>query len=296
VLPSLFSARELLWLATHTPFDGFRFLDDALPRDRAEHLWEGVVDEVRQACTPRGPLPKVVPGPVLGRGEALVGALALALSRSPAAARRCTLLADTLNDAVLASALFARPATRESEPLTGEFSSTIRGRGLTTLLGFSGLLFLAHGISLFFRVAFGFRRPARVTVSFAGLRLRTRTELLGRKLFESEVLIPREGLVRVYREVRYPRLAFYTGLIAMALGSYFGLAFVIDGARAASPSLLAAGFLVAAVGLSLDFVFASLAPGATGRCRVVFELKKGKPVCISHVSIAKADVVLPFLR
>ena len=59
------------------------------------------------------------------------------------------------------------------------------------------------------------------------------------------------------------------------------LRYVVDGVRAASPSLLLTGLLVIAVGVLLDFVLGTIAPGTAGHCRIVFVLRKGSPVCVA---------------
>jgi hypothetical protein len=116
--------------------------------------------------------------------------------------------------------------------------------------------------------------------------------MLGRTLKDREIVIVRSGLVRATREVRYPRAAFYAGLLALAIGSYIGVATLVDGARSASPSLLLTGLVVIAAGIALDFVLASIAPGAIGRCRVAFQAKTGPMVCIGGVDAKRADAVL----
>ena len=86
--------------------------------------------------------------------------------------------------------------------------------------------------------------------------------MLGRLLREHSTVIPREGLVRVTRDVRYPSLAMYAGLIALAIGSYLGVGLVVDGVRAASPSMLGTGLFIALLGLGLDFVLSSWCRGS----------------------------------
>jgi hypothetical protein len=116
--------------------------------------------------------------------------------------------------------------------------------------------------------------------------------MLGRTLRERKVVIGREGLVRAAREVRYPRLPFYAGLLALVIGSYIGVATLVDGVRAASPSLLLTGLVIVAVGIALDFALGSIAPTARGHCRVVFVLRKGGSICITVGDVDSADAAL----
>jgi hypothetical protein len=122
--------------------------------------------------------------------------------------------------------------------------------------------------------------------------MRFRVELLGRTLRDRDVVVPRAALARATREVRYPRLALYLGLLSLALGSYLGLAAFADGVRAASPSLLLWGIAIIGVGLGLDFVLYSLAPGMRGRCRLVVVPRDGRALCVAGVDTARADAFL----
>ena len=108
-------------------------------------------------------------------------------------------------------------------------------------------------------------------------------------------MIVRAGLVRVVREVRYPRAAFYAGLLALAVGSYVGVRAFVDGVRAASPSLLLTGLIVISLGIAADFVLGSLLPGARGRVRVVFVPRAGKSRCVTDVDAQRAHDTLDAL-
>jgi hypothetical protein len=167
-----------------------------------------------------------------------------------------------------------------------------RGPVLTTILALTGILFVMHAVRLVARLALAYRRPAEVSLSDAGVTMRTRTEMLGRTLREREHVIVRAGLVRVVREVRYPRTAFYAGLLALALGSYVGVRAFVDGVRAASPSLLLTGLVVVALGIAADFVLGSVLPGGRGRVRVVFVPRTGKAICVGDVDATRADDAL----
>jgi hypothetical protein len=115
-------------------------------------------------------------------------------------------------------------------------------------------------------------------------------------LREREYVITQKTLKRAVREVRYPRLAFYTGLSALALGSFFGVSLFVDGARSASPSLLGTGLLIVLVGIGLEYVLGTLVPGQKKRCRVAFEPTRGPGVCIGDVDITRADQALALLK
>lgn len=275
-------AGDLLWLATHTAFDATPLLDRALGDD-ADRVWTAVAGRIRR--TARGK------GGALGRGEALVGCAALAASGSERAKALSAELARELEDPVLVRML---ETSERAAPLRleGELVRSPRGPVATALLAVTGLLFAAHAARLLARSALAYRRPAEATLSEIGVRVTTRTQLLGRTLREQEHVIPRAGLARVVREVRFPRAAFYAGLLALVVGSFVGVRMFVDGVRAASPSLLLVGFAFIALGIALDFVLGTLVPGARSRCRVAFVPHKGRAIYVGDVDAARADDAL----
>jgi hypothetical protein len=84
----------------------------------------------------------------------------------------------------------------------------------------------------------------------------------------------------------------YAGLLALAVGSYVGVEAFVDGVRAASPSLLAAGLGFVVAGIALDFGFSSLGPGARGRCRLLLVPRDGAKLCVGGVDPSIADAML----
>ncbi|HSO38781.1 MAG TPA: hypothetical protein VLT33_39900 [Labilithrix sp.] len=277
-------AGDVLWLATHTAFDATPLLDRALGEE-ADDLWVSIGARVRRVDEGRGTS--------LGRGEAIIGCAALASSDSTKARQVARDLAPKLKDPTLARLLAgASVAPAREVRLEGEAMSAPRGPIVTTLLALTGLLFVIHAVRIVARLALAYRRPAEVSLSEAGIRMKTRTELLGRTLREREHVIVRSGLVRVVREVRYPRAAFYAGLLALALGSYVGVRALADGVRAASPSLLLTGLVIVILGIAVDFVLGSIIPGNRGRVRISFIPRTGAVLCLADVDAARADDAL----
>jgi hypothetical protein len=278
------AANEVLWLATHTPFDATGLLDRALG-DGASKLWDAFADRIRRID--RGTLP------TLGRGEALVAAVALASSRAKGASRHAAALASEVRDPKLSHVLGARAGAEPVEPLVGQMTPAPRGPVATALLALTGILLVVQAARLLGRLVLAYKKPAELTLSDdGGVRVRWRVELLGRTLRDRDVLVPRASLQRATREVRYPRLALYAGLLALALGSYVGVSAFVDGVRAASPSLLGSGLVIVALGLALDFALSSIAPGARGRCRLLLVPKEGAKLCLGDVDSRLADAVL----
>lgn len=275
---------DVLWLATHTAFDATTLLDRALG-DEADDVWSAIGDRIRRIDEGKGT--------ALGRGEAIVGCAALSVSESPAARKVATALATRLHDPTLSRLLSgAAEAPSREVRLEGESVAPPRGLVMTAFLAVTGILFVMHVLRLIARYALTYRTPTEVSLTDAGVRVKTRTEMLGRTLREREHVIVRAGLVRIVREVRYPRAGFYAGLLALAVGSYIGVRAFVDGVRAASPSLLLTGLVVVVIGIAIDFVLGSLLPGVQGRVRVAFVPRTGKVLCVADIDATRADDAL----
>ncbi|WP_438011236.1 hypothetical protein WME89_22740 [Sorangium sp. So ce321] len=311
-------AEALVWLATYTSVDALTALDAALG-ERAAGLWRSVAALVRRAD--QGALPQ------LGRAGAIIAAAALRGSASPAARAEAAALVDEVRDPIVRSLLRdalspgRRPSRAPGAPagdgeaardgvdeawaagapelegraparLAGELSPPPRGPVALVLLAATGILLLMHAGRLAGRFLLRYRRPAALEVSPRGVTVRSRTELFGRAVREQETYIPVEALLRATREVRYPRLGLYAGLVALGLGTYLGVSLLVDGARAGSPELLGMGALVFAVGAALDFGLSHVETATRGRCRVVLVPRKGPAVALAGIERAAADLAL----
>ena len=290
-------AESLVWLATHTSIDALTSLDAAL-REKADGLWIAVATLIRRVDSGTAPL--------VGRAGAIIAASALHASESAAARSEAQALADDARDPIVRALL--APATTESAaaapagpegPATiviGEIVPAPRGPVALIVLGFTGILAIMHLGRLLAQVALRYRRPAELRVTPKGLVIHTTTELLGRTLKERDIHIPIEALLRATREIRYPRLALYVGLGALALGSYLGISIFVDGARAGSPELLGIGLLLVVVGVGLDYVLSNIVPSTKRTCRVVFEPRKGASVALGRIDPVRADEALNRLK
>jgi len=198
-----------------------------------------------------------------------------------------------VHDPKLIQVLRAKESTTSVGPLLGEWTPSPRSSFAAVLLALSGVSFLLHVARITGRVALAYRRPAEVRLTGdGGLRVTWRVELLGRTLSERDVVVPASGLARATREVRYPRLKLYAALLALVTGTYVGMRALVDGFRAASPSLILGGLFVIALGLALDLALTSITPGARGRCRVLFVPRVGRALCVGAVDIGSADMLL----
>ena len=292
-------ATRLVWLATHTPCSAFEALDPALG-PRADAVWDAVA---KIADYPQ------LAAPDFGNAEALVAALALRTSQSTRASALAAELVKTNADPLISALLAGSsprgpeapsvepPAPNDSEKgvlLSGELVPAPTGPLLTAVLAFTFILPVIVVLRLVGRYALAFRRPAAVGLSERGLELQYRSELLGRVLRERSVLVPLTNIASVTREHRYARAGLYAGLIALVLGSYFGVGLLADGVRVPGGSLPLIGLavLLIAGGLAVDFLLSNVAVNVRGRCRLVVVPRKGRALCIAEIDPAQADAML----
>ena len=278
------AVRELLWLASRTPFDATGLLDRAVGQ-AADAMWEEIARRMRRS--ERGGLP------ALARGEMLVAAAALASSPSAVASRLVSVLAAEASESKLACVLGARSPREPAGSTTGEMAPHPPGSVASALLALSGVSLLRHFARAVMRVALAYKKPAQVSIlEDGGVRVRWRTELLGRTLGDHDVLVPRSELQGATRDVRYPALSLYAGLLALAIGTYVGILALADGMHAASVPLIATGLAIVTIGLALDFALSSIVPAARGRCRLVLVPRRGSALCIGAVDVKSADAIL----
>ena len=289
-------AESLVWLAANTSIDALTSIDAAL-EEKADGLWLAVATLIRRVDAGTAPL--------VGRAGAIIAASALRESTSAAARSEIRALAEDARDPIVRALLTPSSASASGAPAgpdgpasiaVGEMVPAPHGPVALVLLGFTGILAVMHLGRLLGQVALRYRRPAELQVSAKGVVIITRTELLGRTLKERNIHIPIEALLRATREIRYPRLALYVGLGALAIGSYFGISLFVDGARAGSPELLGIGLLLVVLGIVLDYVLSNIVPSGKRVCRVVLVPRKGSAVAVGRLDPVRADEALNRLK
>lgn len=276
-------AADLVWLATHSTIDALAFMDAAL-RETAAGMWEAVAHVARD--------PEAV-APEFGRAEALIAAAAIAASKSEVAHRARLHLSHAATDTGV-RALAAGAVTANAERLDGELSLPPFGPVVTALLTVTLLLFALQVGRVLLRWVLAFKRPASISIGPNGLELSQRTELLGKVLRERSIVVPLGSLVRVTRETRYARLGMYVGLVALVIGSYFGMGLLVDAVRVpgGSASLFGLAVLMMVLGLAVDFTFSNAADTVRGKCRMLVVPQRGRTLCLGSLDPARADAML----
>lgn len=276
-------AADLVWLATHTSIDALGFLDASLG-EQASAMWEAVAHVARD--------PEAV-APEFGRAEALIAAGAVAASKSEIAHRARLHLSHAATDPAV-RALAAGAVTANAERLDGELSLPPFSPLLTAVLTVTTLLFVLQLGRVLLRWVLAFKRPASISIGPNGLELQQRTELLGKVLRERSVVVPLSSLSRVTRETRYARVGMYAGLIALVVGTYFGMGLFVDAVRVpgGSASLFGLAIVMMVLGLMLDFTFSSASDTVRGKCRMLVVPQRGRTLCLAALDPARADAML----
>ncbi len=293
-------AQQLGWLAAHTALVPTAAVDDDWTGP-AERLWAALGEVVVEADAPAA----AASVRVLGLGAAL--ALAASPSRRARTARAA--LGERLADPGLCAVVKLGDAgtSAPSVPLAERTGGTAQGgearvagelvpapmRSVWFVLwAATGLLLVRWVLRLLARLLLRWRRPAELRVGPSGLTLAWSARLWGRTLRSGETHIPTANLARAVREVRFPRLALYVAMLALALGTYLGVSLVTDGARAGSPALVGFGAAVFGLGVLCDFVLTVLVPAGRGRCRMVIQPRKGTTLALLTADPQAADAAL----
>lgn len=272
----------LVWVAAHTSIDALTSIDAALG-SKADGLWRQTSALIR----------RVEDGSSnVGRAGSLVAAAALASSSSGVALEEAKSLGKETKDSIVQVLLANAVRSGEGSSASGEMIAAPRGPVALVLMAITGLLLIVPAARWFGRIFLRYRAPAELRLSGTSLTVASKTELLGRTVREREVVVPLDQLTSISRDIRYPRLALYAGLFALAFGSYIGMSLFVDGARAGSPDLLGMGALIVALGVALDFVLANVVPVGKGRCRVLITPNKGAALAMGEVDPKLADALL----
>ena len=289
-------AERLCYLGAHAGFDPLAALPSDASAEALAPLLRALADHAR-----RIDLGKAPPS---DRAELLVAvsALAEAVRRGdPEVAQLASRLAADLTDP-LASRLITvqsedAPATLvQSGPsaasLQGEIAAAPRNALVTIAFALSGWLVVRAVAIAIGRLLLGLKRDARIELNASGVEVRAKTELLGRELSNVHSIFPLGGLAIVKRDVRFPSLHVYVGLVALLFGTYLGVQFLSWGALGGSIRLLSYGFLLLALGVIVDLLLVAIVPGSRGKVRVVVVPKTGATFCIGGLETQGADRLL----
>jgi hypothetical protein len=291
-------AEQGAWLAAHAGFDPLAAFPDGVDPSVLRPIHRAIAELARQID-----LGKV---PTADRAELLVATAALADAvdgpgADPEVAQAVSRLAADLSDPVAARLITARaaeaPATvvqtgPSAAALHGKLAPIPRPAWLTILFAITGWLLIRSIAVLIGELVLGLKRAARVEIGPGGVEVRAKVALLGRELRDIHELYPFDGIASIARDVRYPSLPLYVGLVALLIGTYAGISFLSWGVQAASPRLLMYGVVALIVGVVLDLLLTAVLPGARGKVRLVVQPKKGPTICVGGLELLGTDRLL----
>lgn len=265
----------VLWLET---FTGMRCLTAAasvLDGARLRGLAELVLEMLEGRASAAAPI---------SVSEIQVGRAWLASLKAP----ECAELVER------ARQLNAEPAGEDAQTVRGDLGPSPRHPVVVAVFAFTGILLLLRGLRALGRLVLLRRTPTSIWLSERGLELFSRQEMLGRVLTERRILVPLEEIRAVEREVRFPRLGLYAGLLALALGTLMGTQLFIDGLRVSGLSLplIAMGLLLIVCGIVLDLFLSGLGDSLRGRCRLVVTTQHGRGWAVGNLESSNVDRLL----
>jgi hypothetical protein len=291
-------AARLSYLGAHAGFDALTALPDGLEPSTLRGLFRALAEHARAIDAGRS---------TADRAELLIAAAALAeaaeiyggdLEIAQTASRLAADVGDVVAARMLTSNAADAPSTVVASSLPtsgtvhGKLAPAPRGAWLTLLQAATGWMLLRSAAIVVADHALGLRRQARVDLHARGLEVRANVELIGKPLREVHAVIPTSGLAQIRRDVRFPGLPIYAGLLALIAGAYYGVKWTAWGVASASPKLLGYGLLALLVGVAIDLALTVLLPGLRGRVRLVIVPKQGRSLCVSDVDAPTADRLL----
>lgn len=132
------------------------------------------------------------------------------------------------------------------------------------------------------------RRIAEIELAERTMFLRFRTEMLWRKINETEQVITLDSLQRVSRHARYPALSMAVGMASLSAGVALGAIWAFDGLASRDAALLIAA-AVAFAGAALDLALDILSPGLAKRVAVEIETRQGFKAHLAGVPLQQAN-------
>ncbi len=195
------------------------------------------------------------------------------------------------------------PGPRVPKPnaaLTGEVRRLPAGPALRTLQAVSLWLFASGIIRWGARYLLGYRRQFELTTQSKQLLLNRKNTIWGRTMSTQCTVLPLEGLQEITLEKNGESPTFSAGLVALGVGSFFGVQLLVQALRApgAAWSLLGTAALVMAIGVILDFFWGS---GRTlsnwnGPARLVLKVEGSRGWVLSGLQAEDAQATVDWAR
>jgi hypothetical protein len=136
----------------------------------------------------------------------------------------------------------------------------------------SGLVVIRGILALVGRYLLVLRRRATATVEGGSLTVEVEWSILGRKFRRTRTVAPIGELEAARFENRRLYVHLLIGFGCLAVGTWVGIQWLVDGLRAGYPYLALVGAAVVAAGVLVDLVMYLVIPEGKGRSRVLLAL------------------------
>lgn len=149
--------------------------------------------------------------------------------------------------------------------LTGEISRRLLWAPFRALTILSGLVFLRGIFVLIVRFCLFFRRKAVLSAQKGFIILDEEWWFLGQKIRTSSTEFPLHDIAAVRYENRQRYLYLLVGFGSLAVGTWLGIHWFVDGLRAGYPNLALVGAGVILAGVAIDVVLYLFYPKGQGK-------------------------------
>ncbi|MCP4602018.1 MAG: hypothetical protein GY847_16130 [Proteobacteria bacterium] len=177
----------------------------------------------------------------------------------------------------------------------GELTRRLSWAPLRVLAIVTGLFFIRGLLSLAVRYCLAFRRRAKLAVRDSSLILEVEWSILGKRFRQVTTQTPIGDINAIQLENRQRYLYLLVGFGALAIGTWIGIQWFVDGLRAGYPYLALVGAGVVIGGILIDLVLYLFVPDGPTRCRLVLAMGPWK-VRISGVEPRSADLLFNEVR
>jgi hypothetical protein len=161
--------------------------------------------------------------------------------------------------------------TNEME-ISGELTRRLSWAPLRVLAILTGFVLLRGLLILCARFCLAFRKRASLTLKDSSLVLKVGWSILGREFRQTTTQAPIGDLGAVQLENRQKYLYLLVGFGCLALGTWLGIQWFVDGLRAGYPYLALVGAGIVAAGILMDLGLYVLVPQGSGRSRIVLAM------------------------
>ncbi len=156
--------------------------------------------------------------------------------------------------------------------VTGQVTRRLAFAPLRVLAVITGVALVRGILTLAARYLLGVRSKATVRLEGRALSLDVRWSIAGRIVRESTTLVPLAGMEAVRLENRRRTVHLLVGFGCLAVGTWVGIQWLVDGLRAGFPYLALLGAGVVAAGVLLDLFAYFVIPAGSGRDHLVLAL------------------------